>query len=169
VPPTEGPTSVEFRAAASQFATGITVVTTVLQGVDHAMTVNSFTAVSLEPLLVLICAERSTRFHDAVLASRRWAVSVLPETAQATAAWLATKGRPLEGQLDRVPHVRGPMTGSALLQGSLSVFECETYAEHDGGDHTIVVGRVLGTRVDDREAGALVYHRGHYRRVVPLD
>ena len=68
MPPTEGPTTVEFRAAASQFATGITVVTTVLHGVDHAMTVNSFTAVSLEPLLVLICADRSTRFgrihHD---------------------------------------------------------------------------------------------------------
>jgi flavin reductase (DIM6/NTAB) family NADH-FMN oxidoreductase RutF len=169
VPPPEGPTSVEFRAAASQFATGITVVTTVLHGVDHAMTVNSFTAVSLDPLLVLICAERSTRFHDAVLTSGRWAVSVLPETAQASAAWLATKGRPLEGQLDRVPHARGPLTGSALLAGSLSAFECETHAQHDGGDHTIVVGRVLGASVDDREAGPLVYHRGRYRRVVSLD
>jgi flavin reductase (DIM6/NTAB) family NADH-FMN oxidoreductase RutF len=169
VPPTEGPTTVEFRAAASQFATGITVVTTTLHGVDHAMTVNSFTAVSLDPLLVLICAERSTRFHDAVLSSRMWAVSVLPQTAQAAAAWLATKGRPLEGQLDRIAHVRGPLTGAAVLLGSLSAFECETYSEHDGGDHTIVVGRVLGTSVDDREAGPLVYHRGHYRRVVPFD
>ena len=169
MPPTEGPSSADFRAAASQFATGITVVTTVLHGVDHAMTVNSFTAVSLRPQLVLICAERSTRFHDAVLGSRLWAVSVLPETAQASAAWLATKGRPLDGQLDRVPHARGRLTGAALLLGSLSVFECETYAEHDGGDHTIVVGRVMGTGVDDRESGALMYHRGSYRRVVPLD
>ena len=166
MPPAEGPTSAEFRSAASQFATGITVVTTVVDGVDHAMTVNSFTAVSLDPVLVLVCAERSTRFHDAVLTSRRWAVSVLPETGQATAAWLATKGRPLEGQLDRVPHERGPWTGAALLLGSLSTFECETYAEHDGGDHTIVVGRVLGTTVGDREAGPLVYHRGQYRSVV---
>jgi flavin reductase (DIM6/NTAB) family NADH-FMN oxidoreductase RutF len=165
VPPDEGPTSEQFRAAASQFATGITVVTTVLHGVDHAMTVNSFTAVSLDPLLVLVCAERSTRFHDAVLGSRSWAVSVLPETGQATAAWLATKGRPLAGQLDRVPHVRGELTGAAILLGSLSDFECETYAEYDGGDHTIVVGQVLGTRVDDRETGPLVYHRGHYRTV----
>ena len=67
---TERPSSADFRAAASQFATGITVVTTVLDGVDHAMTVNSFTSVSLDPLLVLVCAERSTRFHDAVLGSR---------------------------------------------------------------------------------------------------
>lgn len=165
MPPEVGPTPADFRAAASQFATGITVVTTVLHGVDHAMTVNSFTAVSLEPLLVLVCAERSTRFHDAVLGSRLWAVSVLPDTGQAHAAWLATKGRPLDGQLDRVAHTRGPLTGAAVLVGSLSVFECETYAEHDGGDHTIIVGRVLGTRVDDRETGPLVYHRGAYRTV----
>ncbi len=168
MPPAEGPTSAEFRGAASQFATGITVVTTLALGVDHAMTVNSFTAVSLDPALVLVCAERSTRFHDAVLTSRLWAVSVLPESGQATAAWLATKGRPLDGQLDRVAHVRGPLTGAAVLLGSLATFECETYAEHDGGDHTIVVGRVLGVTVGDRETGPLVYHRGAYRGVVDV-
>ena len=167
MPPEVGAHAADFRAAASQFATGITVVTTVLHGVDHAMTVNSFTAVSLDPLLVLVCAERSTRFHDAVLGSRLWAVSVLPETGQAHAAWLATKGRPLEGQLDRVPHVRGPLTGAALLVGSLSVFECETYAEHDGGDHTIVVGRVWAPASTTGRPAPLVYHRGAYRTVAP--
>jgi flavin reductase (DIM6/NTAB) family NADH-FMN oxidoreductase RutF len=159
------PSAAEFRHAASQFGTGITVVTTVLDGTDHAMTVNSFTAVSIDPLLVLVCAERSTRFHDAVLASRQWAVSVLPDTARDAAAWLATKGRPLEHQLDGLSHRHGPMTGAALLDGSLAVFECETYAEYDGGDHTIVVGRVVGTQVDDPRAGPLMYHRGGYRRL----
>jgi flavin reductase (DIM6/NTAB) family NADH-FMN oxidoreductase RutF len=141
------------------------VVTTVLDGVDHAMTVNSFTAVSLDPLLVLVCADRSTRFHDAVLASRVWVVSVLPETAQAAAAWLATKGRPLHGQLDRVPHVRSAVTGAAVLDGSLSVFECETTAEYDGGDHTILLGRVVRATVEDPSGEPLMYHRGHYRRL----
>ncbi len=165
VPSAGPPSEADFRRAASQFATGITVVTTVLDGVDHAMTVNSFTAVSLDPMLVLVCAERSTRFHDAVLAARLWAVSVLPESALASAAWLATKGRPLEGQLDRIPHRRGPLTGAAVLDGSLSVFECRTTAELDGGDHTIVVGQVLGATVEDPTAEPLMYHRGHYRRL----
>ncbi len=165
MPSASPPSAADFRRAASQFATGITVVSTVFDGVDHAMTVNSFAAVSLDPMLVLVCAEHSTRFHDAVQGSRLWVVSVLPETAQASAAWLATKGRPLEGQLDRVPHVRGPLTGAAVLAGSLSAFECETYAEYDGGDHTIVVGRVLGTLVGDPQGEPLMYHRSHYRRL----
>jgi len=159
------PSAADFRRAASQFGTGITVATTILDGVDHAMTVNSFTAVSLEPLLVLVCADRSTRFHDAVLASRRWAVSVLPESARESAVWLASKGRRLEGQLDLVPHTRGPETGAALVDGSLAVFECETYAEYDGGDHTIVVGLVVGAQVGDSDGGPLMYHRGRYRRL----
>jgi flavin reductase len=100
-----------------------------------------------------------------VLASRLWAVSVLPETARDSAAWLATKGRPLQGQLDRVAHARGELTGAAVLDGSLSVFECETTAEYDGGDHTIVVGLVVGARVDDPLGEPLMYHRGHYRRL----
>lgn len=155
----------EFRRAAGQFGTGITVVTTVLEGVDHAMTVSSFTAVSLQPMLVLMCAERQTRFHDAVLASRHWAVSVLDVGSRDAGVWLATKGRPLEGQLDRVAHSRGPLTGAAVLTGSLSVLECRTQAEHDGGDHTIVVGRVLGVAVPGPDRQPLMYHRGGYRRL----
>ena len=109
------PTAAEFRRAAGLFATGIAVVTTVVDGVDHAMTANSFTSVSLDPLLVLVCVERDTRFHDALLASGRWAVSVLDVSARDTAVWLATKGRPLEGQLDRVPHAgpRSPVPRSS--------------------------------------------------------
>ena len=159
------PSVQEFRRAAGQFGTGITVVTTVLDGFDHAMTATSFTAVSLEPLLVLVCAERHTRFHDAVLGSRRWAVSVLDVGSHEAAVWLATKGRPLKGQLDRVPHSRGPLTGAAVLDGSLSVLECQTDAEHDGGDHTILLGRVLGVAVPGPDRRPLMYHRGGYRRL----
>jgi flavin reductase (DIM6/NTAB) family NADH-FMN oxidoreductase RutF len=155
----------EFRRAAGQFGTGITVVTTVLDGLDHAMTVNSFTAVSLEPMLVLVCAERETRFHDAVLASGRWAVSVLDVGAREAGVWLATKGRSLQGQLDRFPHTRGPLTGAAILDGSLSSFECHTQAEHDAGDHTIVIGRVVAVAVPGPDRQPLMYHRGRYRRL----
>jgi flavin reductase (DIM6/NTAB) family NADH-FMN oxidoreductase RutF len=157
-----------FRRAAGTFPTGIVVVATTLDGVPHAMTVSAFTSVSLEPLLVLFCAERIARFHDAVLESGHWAVSVLGETSEKTARWLATRGRPLDSQLDAVRHGPGPLTGAPILDGALAAMECRTTAVHDGGDHSIVVGEVLGVtepQTRDGEDGPLIYHAGRYRRL----
>jgi flavin reductase (DIM6/NTAB) family NADH-FMN oxidoreductase RutF len=159
-----------FRRAAGQFASGIVVVATPS---GHAMTVSAFTSVSLDPPLVLFCAEKVARFHDAVLAAGAWAVSVLAEDDEKTARWLATRGRPLEGQLDGVAHHPGPATGAPVLDDALSVLECQTTAVHDGGDHTIVVGRVTavtGPRdpADPRGRpahGPLVHYSGGYRRL----
>lgn len=161
-----------FRWAAGQLPTGIVVVTASLDGKGHAMTVSAFTSVSLEPLLVLFCAEKVARFHDAVLAAGQWAVSILDEDAEKTARWLATRGRPLDGQLDTVAHHPGPLTGAPILDGALAAMECRTYAVHDGGDHSIVVGEVLGVTEPVKghgeaggERGPLIYHAGRYRRL----
>ncbi len=156
-----------FRRAAGQFPTGIVVVSTSLNGTGHAMTVSAFTSVSLEPLLVLFCAEKIARFHDAVLAAGFWAVSVMDEESEKAARWLATRGRPLQGQLDSVAHHPGPKTGAPILDGALSAMECRTRAVHDGGDHSIVVGEVLGVTEPAGEGGPLLYHAGRYRRLAP--
>jgi flavin reductase (DIM6/NTAB) family NADH-FMN oxidoreductase RutF len=143
------------------------VVTTVERDrptpVDHAMTANAFTAVSLDPLLVLVCVEVDARFHDAVLDAGVWAVSVLDATARPAAAWLATRGRPLHGQLDRVPFHRGEATGAALLEQAVGWLECRTTGVHPAGDHSIVVGEVLSARTGHDDAGTLLYHRSAYR------
>ena len=94
------------------------MVTTRADGVDHAMTANSFTSVSLDPLLALVCVERDSRFHSAVLAAGTWAVSFLPEGQEATARWFATRGRPLDGQFDQVPTRRGPTAASCWPMAS---------------------------------------------------
>jgi flavin reductase (DIM6/NTAB) family NADH-FMN oxidoreductase RutF len=156
------PSVEDFRRAAGQFASGVTVVTTTLDGVDHAMTASSFASVSLDPLLVLVCSAKDSRFHDAVLATRSWAVSVLDAGSRAAAVWFATKGRPLEGQLDRVQHVRGAHSGAALLDGALSHMECRTWAVHDGGDHAIVVGEVVWVAVPGPDRNPLLHVRGRY-------
>jgi flavin reductase (DIM6/NTAB) family NADH-FMN oxidoreductase RutF len=156
-----------FRRAAGQFPTGIVVVTTSLNGSGHAMTVSAFTSVSLDPILVLFCAEKIARFHDAVLAAGFWAVSVLDEESEKAARWLATRGRPLNSQLDSVPYHPGPNTGAPILDGALSALECRTQAVHDGGDHSIVVGEVLGVTEPAGEGGPLLYHAGRYRRLAP--
>ncbi len=155
-----------FRGAAGQFASGIVVVTT---STGHAMTVSAFTSVSLDPPLVLFCAEKIARFHDAVLAEGSWAVSILAEDDEKTARWLATRGRPLDGQLDGVAHHPGPATGAPVLDGALAVLECRTTAVHDGGDHSVVIGRVEAVTgpSDAPPRGPLVHYSGAYRRLTP--
>jgi flavin reductase (DIM6/NTAB) family NADH-FMN oxidoreductase RutF len=154
-----------FRRAVGHFATGVTVVTTVSDGIDHAMTASAFTSVSLDPVLVLVCVEKDARFHDAILESGTWAVSILAASGRRAAEWFATRGRPLGGQLDRFPHRRGAASGAALLDSSLAWLQCATTAVHDGGDHDIVVGSVLEVEASDREEPPLVYYRGAYREL----
>ena len=157
-----------FRQAAGQFASGIVVVTT---STGHAMTVSAFASVSLDPPLVLFCAEKIARFHDAVLDAGSWAVSILAEDAEKTARWLAVRGRPLEGQLEGLAHHPGPATGAPVLADALAVLECLTTAVHDGGDHTIVVGQVTAVAfpapTDRPPGGPLVHYSGAYRRLDP--
>jgi flavin reductase len=157
----------DFRRAASCFASGIVVVSTRAGGVGHAMTVTAFTAVSLEPPLVLFCAEKAARFHDAVLATGDWAVSVLNEDGEKTARWLATRGRPLAGQLDAFRHHRGPLTAAPIIDDALTAMECRTTAVHDGGDHSIVVGEVLGVSEPRPDGSPLLYYSRRYRRLGP--
>ena len=161
-PQVPGPDPGVFRRAMGRFATGVTVVTTTHRGVDHAMTVNAFASVSLEPPLVLVCIEAEARFHKAVTSSGVWSVSVLDESARGVSGWLSTRGRPLHGQLDRVPHRRGPFTGTPLLDQSLATIECRTSALHDGGDHTIVVGEVVSAELAGGGAAPLLWYRGGY-------
>jgi flavin reductase (DIM6/NTAB) family NADH-FMN oxidoreductase RutF len=157
-----------FRRAAGRFASGIVVVTT---DSGHAMTVSAFASVSLDPPLVLFCAEKIARFHDAVLAAGSWAVSILAEDGEKTARWLATRGRSLEGQLEGLAHHPGPVTGAAVLEDALAVLECVTTAVHDGGDHSIVIGQVAAVAVpaDRPSGGPLVHYSGSYRRLDPVD
>jgi flavin reductase (DIM6/NTAB) family NADH-FMN oxidoreductase RutF len=151
-----------FRAAMSQFASGVTVVTTVQGGIDHAMTASAFTSVSLDPPLVLVCVDKSARFHQAVALSRFWGASVLAGSQLPVAEWLATRGRPLAGQLDRYAHRRGEHTGAVLLEHALCRLECRTWEMYDGGDHTIVVGEVVALEIARPDERAMVYFRGAF-------
>lgn len=155
----------DFRRVAGRFATGIAVVTASINGVGHAMTVTAFNSVSLDPLLVLFCAEKIARFHDAVLDAGSWAVSVLDEDSEKTARWLATRGRPLDGQLNAIRHHPGPRTGAPILDDALAAMECRTTAVHDGGDHSIVVGEVIGVSEPKPAARPLLYYGSGYHRL----
>jgi flavin reductase (DIM6/NTAB) family NADH-FMN oxidoreductase RutF len=160
-----------FRDALGRFASGVAVVTTVADGVDHAMTASAFTSVSLDPPLVCVNVDRRNRFSDAVSGSRTWAVSILSERGQDTATWFARRGRALQGQFDRVPSRRGEITGAPLVDAAVAWLECRTWAEYDGGDHVMLVGEVVAAWVHPERPDSagdvhpdrpLLYYRSHY-------
>jgi flavin reductase (DIM6/NTAB) family NADH-FMN oxidoreductase RutF len=154
-----------FKSALRRFASGITVVTCRVGEADHAMTASAFSAVSLDPQLVLVCVNRRARFAEALAATDCWGVSILAEQGEDAARWFATSGRPLIGQLDRFPHRRGD-SGVALLHGSLATLECRTDAVQTAGDHDIVVGAVASASIG-ATGRPLLYWDGEYRRLAP--
>lgn len=158
------PTAAQFRRATARYATGIAVATTLADGVDHAMTANSFTSVSLDPLLALVCVERESRFHGAVLAAGIWTVSFLPEGQEATARWFATRGRPLAGQFDRVP-TRRAANGCLLLTDGLASLELCTEQVVPAGDHDILIGAVTEVHEAPETARPLVYFGSTFRGI----
>ncbi len=160
--------SAAFRAAMSRLPTGVTVVTTVAEGLDHAMTANAVTSVSLSPLLVLVSVERTTRFYEALSAVGDFGISVLAASDVATARWLATSGRPLPDQLAQVPHHRG-LCGVALLDDALATVECRVWSRYDGGDHELVLGEVTALAMPAPDAAPLLYFRSGYRGLEDLN
>jgi flavin reductase (DIM6/NTAB) family NADH-FMN oxidoreductase RutF len=167
-PEGSGPvTQATFRSVLAEFVSGVTVVTAQWQGVAHAMTATAFCSVSLDPPLVLICVGRSSRFHAAILGAHSWGVSLLSADQGAVARHFSHKGRDLLTQFDDIPHTPAPHSGAPLLAGARSWLDCETHAVHDGGDHTIVVGRVVNASRAGSLEEPLTYHRGVYRDVAP--
>lgn len=150
-----------FKAALRRFASGVTVITCAVDGVDHAMTASAFSAVSLEPPLVLVCVRANARFAEAVARTDRWGVSILDEEGESAARWFATSGRTLIGQLDVVPHHRGA-SGVALLESSLARLECRTVSVTEAGDHNVVVGQVDALELS-QPGPPLLYFDGGYR------
>lgn len=154
----------ELRAAMSQLVTGVTVLTTRLGSGVHAMTANAVMSVSLRPALLAVAVDNAARFCEAVETSGVFAVSVLPESARAHGEWLSTPGRPLVGQLDRVPTYSGPMTSLPLLEDASASAECRVVHSVVLGDHTLFVGLVEGVRLapagSTSAARPLVFHGG---------
>jgi len=147
----------EFRRALGCFATGIAVVTSVDEdGGPIGMTVNSFNSVSLDPPLVLwSIANESTRFEQFINA-KYFAVNILSEHQEDMSVRFATRG------IDRFAGLqyKTGTGGIPRLPDYAACFECETEFCHEGGDHTIVVGRVLA--FDDHATDPLIFYRGHY-------
>jgi len=152
----------EFRKAAGQFATGITVVSVQHDGIIRGMTANSFTSVSLEPPLVLVSVDTRRSIHSALIAAPRYVISVLAAHQQHISARFASSKTDMRTAYDDIPH-QLTRDGLPLIDGALAHFVCRGYATYPGGDHSLFVGYVEEVQVT---AGApLLYVAGAYRRV----
>jgi flavin reductase (DIM6/NTAB) family NADH-FMN oxidoreductase RutF len=153
-----------LRRAFGAFATGVTVVT-VGGDTPHGMTANSFTSVSLNPPLLLVCVGQEAVMHGLIGAVGAFGISVLASDQEGVARHFADKSRPLgKEQFDAVSWLPGGMTGAPLIDGALAHFECDLHSWHIGGDHTIFVGRLLWMdRYSHDEP--LLFHHGKFHRL----
>src|SRR5579862_1652346 len=156
--------STEFRKAMGRFATGVTIITVDLDGEVHGMTANAFASVSLDPMLVLVCVDHSTRTHAHLHAKKRFGINVLGEDQRTISEYYARPERSHEraeqeagAQFDRTAH------GTPMLRGSLAYLECRLHSAEEAGDHTIFIAEVEDVVV--REGEPLLFFRGKYRQV----
>ncbi len=150
-----------LRDAMGCFATGITVVTAQdASGTPVGLTANSFTSVSLDPPLLLVCIANTAGTAPVLRNAAHFGVNVLQTSQQQTSNRFAGKG---EDRFAETPWAPGE-TGVPLLEGSLVGFECKRHAVHDGGDHFLLVGEVVRAGFEPRR-DPLLYFRGKYRRL----
>jgi flavin reductase (DIM6/NTAB) family NADH-FMN oxidoreductase RutF len=149
-----------YRNALGRFATGVTVVTTAVDGGVHGMTANAFTSVSLDPPLILIAVGKQARMHTYLSQQGRFGVSVLSQD-QLAYAWNFA-GRPQEG-FQPAFKWRGEVP---LVTNALAHFVCSVETTHPGGDHTLFLSRV--NDLWSRDGSPLTFYRGRFFGLIAL-
>ena len=146
-----------FRQACGHFATGVTIVTLRDRaGQPQGLTVNSFTSVSLEPALVLVCIDRRISTYPAMLETSGWLVNILAADQEELSRRFATPDiDKFEGM-----EVTDGAYAAPLIPGALARIAARTHARHESGDHDIFIGEV--TDVEYSDGAPLVFYRGGY-------
>ena len=142
------------------FATGVAIVTTrCADGRPEGLTVNSFASVSLEPPLVLFSFDRKGRCADCLVGATHFAIHFLGSQHAALSRAFSAKGGADWGGIDWTEGAGS----SPVLSYDLATLQCETHARHDGGDHMIMVGRVVSLSHSERDP--LLFFRGRYHNI----
>ena len=144
-----------FRDALGRFATGVCVITANSEGGHMGFTANSFASLSMDPALVLWSPAKSSQRYPILVAARHYAIHVLGADQAEVSRRFVRGGAGFDGLIHAVNA-----EGVPLIAGCLARFECEQHALHDGGDHTIVVGRVIRAALAD--GAPLVFSGGRY-------
>jgi len=157
-------TTQEFRKALGQFSTGVTVVTVEREpGKIQGMTANSFTSVSLDPLLILVCVDHRAKILPFLQKKKRFGVSVLKAGQQAVSEYFARGVHSAEAEERLSIRYARTSSGLAVLEDTLLQLSCSAVAAHPAGDHTIFLGEVHDAEIHEGEP--LLYFRGEYRAI----
>jgi len=143
-----------------RFATGVTLITTRLRGELHGMTANAVTSLSLDPMLVLVCVDKTADTHDILSKAGVFAVNILNKDQADISHRFAKKEFDGAHGLDDLPHGFAA-TGAPIIEGALAYLDCRTITEHHGGDHTIFIGEVAAAG-ELSDSAPLVFYRGKY-------
>jgi flavin reductase (DIM6/NTAB) family NADH-FMN oxidoreductase RutF len=149
-------TSEEFREVIGHFASGVTVVTALQDGQAYGTTASAFTSLSLDPPMVLVCLNRTSRTGNAIKESGRFAVNILADHQQEEAMRFMDKG---DAKFEGIETTPG-LWGEPLLPGSLATLECVVTEETSGGTHLVFIAEV--EQGSTSEGAPLAYFRGEY-------
>jgi len=155
-----------FRKAMGSFATGVMVITVDEDGEVHGMTANAFTAVSLDPVLVLVCVDQRARTHAHLHARKRFGVNVLRSDQQTISEYYARSTETHQHAEAAGARFARTAHGTPVLQGALAYLECRLHSTQAAGDHTIFIAEVEEVVVRDGEP--LLYFRSQYRDIEAL-
>ncbi len=167
-------TATDFRHALGQFATGVTVITvprvpaegqTDASVLAYGMTANSFTSVSLEPFLTLVCVDQRSHLLPLLKQSRFFGVNVLKEHQQAFSVYFAQFEQTPEAEAKLGIRFRWTPGGIPLLEDTLAQIVCRRVASYIAGDHTIFLGEVQSADLFPGEP--LIFFRSRYRELAP--
>ncbi|MEM6489747.1 MAG: flavin reductase family protein [Pseudomonadota bacterium] len=155
------PTDIQaLRRALGAYATGVTVVTTVSRdGTPTGFTANSFTSVSLDPPLLLVCLAHTAASYALFRQVDGFAVNVLTAEQEGIAKTFATRGADKFADLAWTPGAHG----APLIDGALARFDCAMHERVAAGDHDVLFGKVLG--FSRHEGAPLVYHAGSFASI----
>ncbi|WP_163167996.1 flavin reductase family protein [Arthrobacter sp. Alg241-R88] len=155
-----------MRSVLGRFASGVTVVTGLVNDQPLGMTIQSFLSLSLEPPLVLISVARTSSTWPLLRLQGQFAVNILGETQAGVAS---SFGRRQGKTFDGVPWRPGPATGSPVLKNAVAWIEAEIWQTYDGGDHEIAVARVLDLGTEDYESSPLLFYRSGFTALAHTD
>lgn len=151
----------DFRRACGRFATGVAVATALdPEGVPHGLTISSFTSVSLDPPLVLICLGHEVSVLAAFRAAAHFGINVLADDQRPLSDRFARKGCDRFGGLEWSPG----LTGVPLIPGVVAAIECAVEQRISSGDHDIFIGRILHAAI--HEGRPLLHYASRYHAIV---
>ncbi len=150
-----------YRQVLGHFPTGVTVVSSTVDGRPLGLAIGSFFSVSLDPPLVGFCVARTSSTWPLIAQTGVFGVSVLAEDQSATSGQFASKAA---DKFDGISWDPSPITRSPLIHGAVAHIDCELYETHQGGDHLIVEGLVRSLDVHRPDIGPLLFFKGGYGR-----